>query len=213
MTQGEEPMDQKPCLKEDFGQDPKEDGRNQGSDVWTHPREWVPGLYRQIRACIGDVTNITFCKCLTSKVTISVYGLIMIVLVAVLVIVSLYLSHPGSDGVCSSGPPAGPGCLDDWVGYRGKCYYFSEVEGNWTNSQTNCSGFRASLVVFDSEQEKVRERDGHRCLIMTRTGLCRTNMAGGGRAWPLFLLWPRSCGEARRSEGPAASCQQWSVYD
>lgn len=82
--QGEEPMDQKPCLKEDFGQDPKEDGRNQGSDVWTHPREWVPGLYRQIRACIGDVTNITFCKCLTSKVTISVYGLIMIVLVAVL---------------------------------------------------------------------------------------------------------------------------------
>uniref|UniRef100_K7GB18 C-type lectin domain-containing protein n=1 Tax=Pelodiscus sinensis TaxID=13735 RepID=K7GB18_PELSI len=63
---------------------------------------------------------------------------------------------------CSSGPPAGPGCLDDWVGYRGKCYYFSEVEGNWTNSQTNCSGFRASLVVFDSEQEKVRERDGHR---------------------------------------------------
>uniref|UniRef100_A0A8C3RHB9 C-type lectin domain-containing protein n=1 Tax=Cyanoderma ruficeps TaxID=181631 RepID=A0A8C3RHB9_9PASS len=30
-------------------------------------------------------------------------------------------------------------CPFDWIWYRGKCYYFSEVEGNWTSSQDNCS--------------------------------------------------------------------------
>uniref|UniRef100_A0A8C3FAL5 C-type lectin domain-containing protein n=1 Tax=Chrysemys picta bellii TaxID=8478 RepID=A0A8C3FAL5_CHRPI len=41
--------------------------------------------------------------------------------------------------------PAVPRCPDGWVGYLGKCYYFSEAEGNWTFSQSNCSSFGASL--------------------------------------------------------------------
>uniref|UniRef100_A0A8C3RIV1 C-type lectin domain-containing protein n=1 Tax=Chelydra serpentina TaxID=8475 RepID=A0A8C3RIV1_CHESE len=44
-------------------------------------------------------------------------------------------------------------CPDDWLGYQGKCYYFSEAEGNWNNSQTHCSVLGASLAVIDSEQD------------------------------------------------------------
>ncbi|XP_065420331.1 C-type lectin domain family 2 member D-like isoform X1 [Chrysemys picta bellii] len=56
-----------------------------------------------------------------------------------------------------SKPPvgaAGPGCPDGWIGYRGKCYYFSETEGNWNHSQSQCSSLNASLAGIDSEQEK-----------------------------------------------------------
>ncbi|XP_067408124.1 C-type lectin domain family 2 member E-like [Emydura macquarii macquarii] len=41
-----------------------------------------------------------------------------------------------------------------WIGYQGKCYYFSETEGNWTYSQSQCSSLSASLAGIDSEQEK-----------------------------------------------------------
>ncbi|XP_042698572.2 C-type lectin domain family 2 member B-like isoform X1 [Chrysemys picta bellii] len=50
--------------------------------------------------------------------------------------------------------PAVPWCPDGWVGYLGKCYYFSEAEGNWTFSQSNCSSFGASLAVIDTLPEK-----------------------------------------------------------
>ncbi|KAH1182622.1 hypothetical protein KIL84_004114 [Mauremys mutica] len=52
-------------------------------------------------------------------------------------------------------PPAalGPCCPDGWVGYRGKCYYFSEAEGNWNNSQRHCSSLGASLAGIDTLQD------------------------------------------------------------
>nr|XP_042698575.1 C-type lectin domain family 2 member D-like isoform X3 [Chrysemys picta bellii] len=50
--------------------------------------------------------------------------------------------------------PAVPWCPDGWVGYLGKCYYFSEAEGNWTFSQSNCSSFGASLATIDTLPEK-----------------------------------------------------------
>ncbi|KAH1182627.1 hypothetical protein KIL84_004119, partial [Mauremys mutica] len=53
------------------------------------------------------------------------------------------------------GPPTVPCCPDGWVGYRGKCYYFSETEGNWTYSRSNCSSLGASLAGIDSEQDMV----------------------------------------------------------
>uniref|UniRef100_K7GD60 C-type lectin domain-containing protein n=1 Tax=Pelodiscus sinensis TaxID=13735 RepID=K7GD60_PELSI len=51
--------------------------------------------------------------------------------------------------------PAAPlaACPDGWVGYRGKCYYFSEPRANWTDSQKNCSAHGASLAGIDSQQE------------------------------------------------------------
>ena len=50
-------------------------------------------------------------------------------------------------------------CPFDWIGYRGKCYYFSEAEGNWTSSQDNCSALGASLAVLDSVEDLVRRRE------------------------------------------------------
>ncbi|XP_014814354.1 PREDICTED: C-type lectin domain family 2 member B-like [Calidris pugnax] len=44
-------------------------------------------------------------------------------------------------------------CPFDWIGYRGKCYYFSEVEGNWTSGQDNCSALGASLAMLDSLED------------------------------------------------------------
>ncbi|XP_077646395.1 C-type lectin domain family 2 member D6 isoform X1 [Lonchura striata] len=44
-------------------------------------------------------------------------------------------------------------CPFDWIRYRGKCYYFSEVEGNWTSSQDNCSALDASLAMLDSMED------------------------------------------------------------
>ncbi|XP_043384470.1 C-type lectin domain family 2 member D-like [Chelonia mydas] len=41
-----------------------------------------------------------------------------------------------------------------WIGYQGKCYYFSETEGNWNNSRSHCSALNASLAGIDSDQEK-----------------------------------------------------------
>uniref|UniRef100_A0A8C8RZP3 C-type lectin domain-containing protein n=1 Tax=Pelusios castaneus TaxID=367368 RepID=A0A8C8RZP3_9SAUR len=57
---------------------------------------------------------------------------------------------PPSADLC---PPAGPACPDGWVGHRGKCYYFSEGEGNWTYSQTHCSALNASLAGIDTQQD------------------------------------------------------------
>ncbi|EMP41900.1 C-type lectin domain family 2 member D [Chelonia mydas] len=45
-------------------------------------------------------------------------------------------------------------CSKGWIGYQGKCYYFSETEGNWNNSRSHCSALNASLAGIDSDQEK-----------------------------------------------------------
>ncbi|XP_030399763.1 early activation antigen CD69-like isoform X2 [Gopherus evgoodei] len=108
----------------------------------------------------GDQANSAIC--LANKITIPVCVLIIIALGAALVgalieafsgIANLYSVHPGSTVVHSLDPPPGPWCLDGWVGYQGKCYYFSEAKENWTYSQSNCSAHGASLAVIDSEQE------------------------------------------------------------
>ncbi|KAM9119546.1 C-type lectin domain family 2 member D-like isoform 2-T2 [Pangshura tecta] len=54
-------------------------------------------------------------------------------------------------------PPCPPhftaACPDRWVGYQGKCFYFSETEDSWNNSQSHCSALSASLASFDSVLE------------------------------------------------------------
>uniref|UniRef100_A0A8C4V045 Uncharacterized protein n=1 Tax=Falco tinnunculus TaxID=100819 RepID=A0A8C4V045_FALTI len=51
-------------------------------------------------------------------------------------------------------------CPFDWIGYRGKCYYFLEVQQNWTSSQDNCSALGASLAMLDSLEDLVRRHEG-----------------------------------------------------
>ncbi|NXP05282.1 CLC2H protein, partial [Thinocorus orbignyianus] len=50
-------------------------------------------------------------------------------------------------------PPPCFRCPFDWIGHRGKCYYFSEVEGSWTSSQANCSALGASLATLNSLED------------------------------------------------------------
>ncbi|XP_067402583.1 C-type lectin domain family 2 member B-like [Emydura macquarii macquarii] len=50
-------------------------------------------------------------------------------------------------------------CPVHWIGSQGrtypwKCYYFSEVEGDWNSTQSNCSSLAASLATVDTLEEK-----------------------------------------------------------
>lgn len=44
-------------------------------------------------------------------------------------------------------------CPPLWIGFEGKCFYFSEVERNWTSSRDDCHTRRASLAVIQSKDE------------------------------------------------------------
>ncbi|XP_054831149.1 C-type lectin domain family 2 member B-like isoform X2 [Eublepharis macularius] len=44
-------------------------------------------------------------------------------------------------------------CPKSWVGYEGRCYYFSDVEGTWDFAQRQCSSYNASLSSIDTPEE------------------------------------------------------------
>nr|XP_006131050.1 C-type lectin domain family 2 member D-like isoform X1 [Pelodiscus sinensis]XP_006131051.1 C-type lectin domain family 2 member D-like isoform X1 [Pelodiscus sinensis] len=69
-------------------------------------------------------------------------------LVLLITVIALAASLPGR-----SPRVPGPACPDDWVGYRGKCYHFSEAERNWTDSRSNCSALGASLAAIETLKE------------------------------------------------------------
>ncbi|KAF7236212.1 C-type lectin domain family 2 member D [Varanus komodoensis] len=59
-------------------------------------------------------------------------------------------------------PPIDAACPDSWIGYEGKCYYWSDQENNWNISKENCSSFSASLAMLDSEEELMLNSTGDR---------------------------------------------------
>ncbi|CAM5158971.1 unnamed protein product [Eretmochelys imbricata] len=75
-------------------------------------------------------------------------------LVIILTLVVLLAVEKSKPPLAAPVPPAVPCCPDGWIGYQGKCYYFSETEGNWNNSQSHCSALNASLTGIDGDQEK-----------------------------------------------------------
>ncbi|NXK48837.1 CLC2E protein, partial [Chauna torquata] len=40
-----------------------------------------------------------------------------------------------------------------WLGFQGKCYYFSETENDWRASWESCKALEASLAPIDSLEE------------------------------------------------------------
>ncbi|XP_035197051.1 C-type lectin domain family 2 member D-like [Oxyura jamaicensis] len=44
-------------------------------------------------------------------------------------------------------------CPHLWIGFNRKCFYFSEVEKNWTSSRDDCRARGASLAVIQSKEE------------------------------------------------------------
>ncbi|XP_065271165.1 C-type lectin domain family 2 member D-like [Emys orbicularis] len=90
----------------------------------------------------GNVSSCKLRKRAACTVAVSVVLVILIVAVVVLAVLVLKVQ-----------PQFMVWCPDGWIGYRGKCYYFSEAEENWNNSQSNCSVLGASLAVIDSKQD------------------------------------------------------------
>ncbi|XP_074873405.1 uncharacterized protein LOC142024938 isoform X1 [Carettochelys insculpta] len=87
-------------------------------------------------------------------VQILVLNLILSILLLIFITVLLTAQPAGTCELCPAGAACpGAACPDGWLGYLGKCYYFSEVEANWTDSQNNCSAHGASLAVIDTPQE------------------------------------------------------------
>ncbi|XP_043353030.1 early activation antigen CD69-like isoform X1 [Dermochelys coriacea] len=80
----------------------------------------------------------------------AVPSVVLNLLLSIIIVVLIAVSAPAKKSEPCS---AGPACPDGWIGYLGKCYYFSETEGNWTYSQNNCSALGASLAVIDTQQE------------------------------------------------------------
>uniref|UniRef100_A0A8C3HTA4 C-type lectin domain-containing protein n=1 Tax=Chrysemys picta bellii TaxID=8478 RepID=A0A8C3HTA4_CHRPI len=97
---------------------------------------------RNCRRCNYKKHTIVLIVALTATVFV-------VLIIAVIVLAVPRPKLPSAD----LGPPAGPACPDGWIGYQGKCYYFSEAEGDWTYSQNHCSSLSASLAGIDSEQE------------------------------------------------------------
>ncbi|XP_049738382.1 C-type lectin domain family 2 member D-like isoform X2 [Elephas maximus indicus] len=46
-------------------------------------------------------------------------------------------------------------CLDDWIGYQRKCFYFSENTTTWASSQNFGASHAATLAVFNTMKELV----------------------------------------------------------
>ncbi|XP_062454615.1 C-type lectin domain family 2 member D-like [Rhea pennata] len=86
----------------------------------------------------------------TSSRRTLVIMLIFLVLIGALIGLSVSvamssLSSPGFSYVCP----------DTWLGFRGKCYYFSINESDWHSSQKSCEAVGASLADVSSEDELI----------------------------------------------------------
>ncbi|XP_034613541.1 C-type lectin domain family 2 member B-like [Trachemys scripta elegans] len=84
-------------------------------------------------------------KCTVSLAVVFLGLIITVIVLAVL----LYRRSSAALG------PWFPACADGWIGYRGKCYYFSEAKGNWNHSQSHCSSLGAFLAAIDTQQDLV----------------------------------------------------------
>ncbi|XP_032643799.1 C-type lectin domain family 2 member B-like isoform X2 [Chelonoidis abingdonii] len=87
-------------------------------------------------------------------------GVVVLVLIVAVALILLHVKSPPESKLPHVSTPVrlnvrfpAPCCLDGWVGYRGKCYYFSEAEGTWDSSQSFCSSLNASLAGIDTEKD------------------------------------------------------------
>ncbi|KAM9263888.1 C-type lectin domain family 2 member B-like [Morus bassanus] len=84
----------------------------------------------------------------SSQVLVRVCMVLLLIILALLVAMLAvrlgpYLAHPEFSYVCP----------DAWLGFQGKCYYFSEVESNWTTGQESCRVLGASLAIISNMEE------------------------------------------------------------
>ncbi|XP_058029250.1 C-type lectin domain family 2 member D-like isoform X2 [Ahaetulla prasina] len=94
--------------------------------------------------------NAVLCKRTADKKFITAAAVVVILIIVVILLAvkktETYLPCPllASQSVA---------CPDFWIGYRGKCFYTSNEEMNWSLSLKICSSFNASLAVIDTQNE------------------------------------------------------------
>ncbi|XP_075769876.1 C-type lectin domain family 2 member A-like [Pelodiscus sinensis] len=105
-----------------------------GESSKSHPTGWLSALKARIRPLsLG-------------------FNFICIIVITILIVL---ITRPAKTyEPCPAGAPCPlAACPFDWIEFRGKCYYFSELEANWTESQKNCSALGASLAGIDLQRE------------------------------------------------------------
>ncbi|XP_062978347.1 C-type lectin domain family 2 member D-like isoform X1 [Elgaria multicarinata webbii] len=100
----------------------------------------------KIRTLLENITLVKFIALLYRVV-------ILFLLVAIGVAVAIaaeqiqqLAQYMASPAIC------GPPCPRYWIGYEGKCYYFSKEKRNWMYSQKFCSLHNASLAKIEPEE-------------------------------------------------------------
>ncbi|XP_044838115.1 C-type lectin domain family 2 member E-like [Mauremys mutica] len=112
-----------------------------GTKPWLEVNPEIPGSPKS-RAQPGNGRSFRLRKRAACTVAASVVLVLLVVAVVALAVL-----------VLKAQPQFMAWCPDGWIGYQGKCYYFSETEENWNNSQRRCSALGASLARIDSEQD------------------------------------------------------------
>ncbi|XP_034277645.1 C-type lectin domain family 2 member D-like isoform X2 [Pantherophis guttatus] len=96
--------------------------------------------------------NAVLCKRIADKKFV-----IAAAVVVVFIIIIISLAVPGKKTEtylpCPLLESQNVACPDSWIGYRGKCFYTSNEERNWSLSLKTCSSFNASLAVIDTQKE------------------------------------------------------------
>ncbi|XP_073541013.1 C-type lectin domain family 2 member D-like isoform X2 [Phyllobates terribilis] len=77
------------------------------------------------------------------RLLIVVLILVIIGLTAALIVVRTQIAETKNE---KSAP-----CEDDWIWYRGKCYYFSTERNTWNNSEKFCNSHNSSLAIIDNK--------------------------------------------------------------
>ncbi|XP_021239188.1 uncharacterized protein LOC110391571 isoform X3 [Numida meleagris] len=111
---------------------------------------------------------------------------------------------------CSPRPQFSHVCPNAWVGFQGKCHYFSDTESDWNSSREHCQRLGASLATIDTVEERVRAGREPQC----HHGGGKPTLVGPHQLLPLppILPMPKPRGDAfvessrlRRDSVPSSS--------
>ncbi|XP_054833273.1 C-type lectin domain family 2 member D-like isoform X2 [Eublepharis macularius] len=160
------------------------------------PEERTNAEFRGLQEDITEVTEIPEeAKCrnyqsrclLKSRIARGLTVAIAVLLLIVLVLFGLLVYRPPNKESQQQFPdvdipaPCGPACPSGWIGYKRKCYFFSDEGRNWTSSQNFCASYGSSLAIIENEPEKVRTTNtyGRRLSRPENDGCCGILMEGG----------------------------------
>ncbi|XP_054833275.1 C-type lectin domain family 2 member D-like isoform X3 [Eublepharis macularius] len=133
------------------------------------PEERTNAEFRGLQEDITEVTEIPEeAKCrnyqsrclLKSRIARGLTVAIAVLLLIVLVLFGLLVYRPPNKESQQQFPdvdipaPCGPACPSGWIGYKRKCYFFSDEGRNWTSSQNFCASYGSSLAIIENEPEK-----------------------------------------------------------